>query len=57
MNKKIFKKSDEELQGYLHFKKRGYRTKIRKGKGSYNRKDKSWMKEVDEYDMVGRLLM
>ena len=52
MNKKAFKKSGDELQGYLHFKKRGYRTKIRKGKGSYNRKDKSWMKEVDEYDMV-----
>lgn len=44
-----FKKSKEDLEGYLHFKKRGYRTKIKKGKGSYNRKNKAWKEEADEY--------
>ena len=41
MNKKIFKKSGDELQGFLHFKKRGGAPRIKKGKGSkYSRKVK-----------------
>lgn len=41
MNKKVFKKEGEELQGFLHFKKRGGAPKIKKGKGSkYSRKVK-----------------
>lgn len=40
MDKKMFKKSGEELQLYLHFKKRGFALKNKKGKGSYNRKQK-----------------
>ena len=41
MNKKIFKKEGEELQGFLHFKKRGGAPRIKKGKGSkYSRKVK-----------------
>lgn len=39
MDKRIFKKSPEELQLYLHFKKRGFVKKNKKGKGSYNRKN------------------
>lgn len=40
MDKRIFKKSPEELQLYLHFKKRGFVKKNKKGKGSYTRKEK-----------------
>lgn len=43
MNKKelsaIKKKSNEELQMYFHFKKRGFVKDNKKGKGSYNRRD------------------
>lgn len=39
MNKEMFKKDKEELQEYLKFKRRrGGVSKIKKGKGSYNRK-------------------
>ena len=42
MNKKkiknsMFKKEGEELQLYLHFRKRGSVVANKKGKGSYNR--------------------
>lgn len=40
MNKSIFKKSKEELQEYLQFRRRGSKVKAKKGKGSYSRKDK-----------------
>lgn len=39
-NKHFLKKSPEELQMYLHFKKRGFALKPKKGKGSYSRKTK-----------------
>lgn len=45
MNKSIFKKSKEELQDYLHFKKRGFKIKPKKGKGSYSRKNKNYEDE------------
>lgn len=46
MNKEMFKKSKEELQEYLKFKRRrGGKSKIKKGKGSYNRKR---LKKVDK---------
>lgn len=38
MNKEMFKKSKEELYGYLHFKRRGFKIKPKKGKGSYDRR-------------------
>ena len=38
MDKKIFKKSPEELEAYLAFKRKGYRVPSKKGKGSYSRK-------------------
>lgn len=40
INKQMFKKSPEELQLYLHFKKRGFAIMNKKGKGSYKRKSK-----------------
>lgn len=40
MNKRIFKKSPEELEQYMHFKKRGFRVENKKGKGSYKRHQK-----------------
>ena len=41
MNKRMFKKEGEELQEFLHFKKRGGAPRIKKGKGSkYSRKVK-----------------
>lgn len=40
MSKAERKMSPEELQGFLHFRKRGYYTKSKKGKGSYQRHNK-----------------
>ena len=38
--KEMFKKTDEELQEYLLFKRRGTKVIPKKGKGSYKRKQK-----------------
>ena len=40
IDKRIFKKSPEELQLYLYFKKRGFKIDNKKGKGSYERRAK-----------------
>ena len=40
MDKQIFKKSKEELIQYLAFKRKHHIVNNKKGKGSYNRKDK-----------------
>ena len=40
MDKRVFKKTPEELQLYLHFKKRGFKIENKKGKGSYKRNPK-----------------
>lgn len=45
MKKEIFKKSSEELQQYLQFKRRGFAISAKKGKGSYSRKQKHKDKE------------
>ena len=37
VDRRMFKKEGEELQQYLHFRKRGSRVENKKGKGSYNR--------------------
>ena len=37
LDRRIFKKTGEELQEYLRFKRRGSRVENKKGKGSYNR--------------------
>ena len=37
VDRRMFKKEGEELQQYLHFRKRGGIVKNKKGKGSYNR--------------------
>lgn len=39
MNKEVMKKTGEELQEYLAFRRRGSKTQSKKGKGSYNRRD------------------
>lgn len=40
MKKEIFKKTNEELQAYLQFCRRGSKVKAKRGKGSYSRKNK-----------------
>ena len=40
VDKRMFKKSPEELQQYLHFKKRGFAIEKKKGKGSFKRNPK-----------------
>jgi stalled ribosome alternative rescue factor ArfA len=37
VDRRIFKKEGEELQQYLHFRKRGSVVENKKGKGAYNR--------------------
>ena len=37
IDRRMFKKEGEELQQYLHFRKRGSVVKNKKGKGSFNR--------------------
>ena len=37
LDKRAYKKTGEELQQYLHFRKRGSVKENGKGKGSYNR--------------------
>ena len=39
MNKEVMKKTGEELQEYLAFRRRGSKIQNKKGKGSYNRQD------------------
>lgn len=39
VDRRMFKKTGEELQQYLHFRKRGSVVKNKKGKGSYNRQN------------------
>ena len=39
-SREMFKKSGEELQLYLHFRKRGGKVDNKKGKGSYKRHPK-----------------
>ena len=34
------KKSDDELQQYLHFRRRGFSVRAKKGKGSFTRRPK-----------------
>ena len=40
IDKRMFKKSPEELQEYLKFKRRGSVVESKKGKGSFKRKPK-----------------
>ena len=45
MDKRANKKTGEELQMYFHFKRRCGKSKLKKGKGSYSRKDFKHFKE------------
>lgn len=38
MDKRMNKKTGEELQQYLTFRRRGFKVPAKKGKGSYDRK-------------------
>ena len=38
MDKRVMKKTGEELQMYLYFRKRSFKVPAKKGKGSYDRK-------------------
>ena len=40
MDKRMFKKTGENLQRYFMFKKRGFARLGKKGKGTYKRKEK-----------------
>ena len=44
-DKRMFKKSPEELELYLQFRRRGTRVESKKGKGPYSRKQKHKNKE------------
>ena len=46
VDKRMFKKTGEELQQYLHFRKRGSVVENKKGKGSYNRQ--KFKKGIDD---------
>ena len=46
MDKTIFKKTGEELQEFLKFRKRGSKVKAKKGKGSFSRKQKHKNKDM-----------
>lgn len=39
MDRRCFKKTGEELQQYLAFRRRGSKVANKKGKGSYNRQE------------------
>lgn len=41
MDNRMNKRSPEELEEYMEFKRRGYYVKSKKGKGSYDRKSQS----------------
>lgn len=40
LDRRIFKKTPEQLEGYMMFKRRGTRIESKKGKGSFKRKPK-----------------
>jgi hypothetical protein len=40
LDRRIFKKTPEQLEGYMMFKRRGTRVESKKGKGSFQRKPK-----------------
>ena len=46
MDRRCFKKSGEELQQYLAFRKKGSKVNNKKGKGSYNRQKAK--KEIEQ---------
>ena len=50
MDKRMNKKTGEELQQFLAFRKRAGRVPSKKGKGSYNRKD--FKKGVQEHERI-----
>ena len=39
MDRRVFKKSGDELTQYLAFKRKGFKIPPKKGRGSYNRRE------------------
>lgn len=52
MNKEYLKKTGEELQEYLRFRRRGIKLPIKKGKGSEYNRSKEKKKALDKYEDV-----
>ena len=46
-DKRMLKKTGDELQAYLAFRRKAGRVPSKKGKGSFKR-DKSWKKEMQD---------
>ena len=45
IDRRMFKKEGEELQQYLHFRRRGSVVANKKGKGAYNRQENKKIKD------------
>ena len=45
VDRRMFKKEGEELQQYLHFRRRGSVVTNKKGKGAYNRQESKKIKD------------
>ena len=52
MDKQIFKKTGDELQEYLSFKRRGSKVRNKKGKGSYKREKIKKEEQKNESDFL-----
>ena len=46
MDRRIFKKTAEELQEFLQFRRRGSKVRSKRGKGSFSRKEKHKNKDM-----------
>lgn len=53
MDKRIFKKTAEELQEFLQFRRRGSKVRSKKGKGSFSRKEKHKNKDMRDQLSMG----
>ena len=51
MDKEVMKKTGEELQEYLAFRRRGSKIPSKKGKGSYNRQEFKKGEQKDESNL------
>ena len=53
-DKRIFKKSPEELEQYMQFKRRGFCVENKKGKGSYQRHSKHKNQDFRNYGPIDK---
>lgn len=52
MNKKVLKKTPEELEEYLKFKRHGFAVPAKKGRGSKYSRKRNKRKEIEDASMV-----